>query len=150
MRVSPLVVTRWPLSHVRMCHLHWTGFQVTCQKHKTFVWFILDFLIQFFIYNEGIQFYRLMGCLNLSRGIFIFIIFVCKKSTLNKVQFKYFAWRILYGLCCFYGFRFLKSEFSGSSVHFYLQLVSWYKHYFYVLDSNKYNYLKAAPPESMR
>ena len=31
--------------------------------------------------------FRLLGCFNLSRGFFIFLIFVCKRSTLSKVSF---------------------------------------------------------------
>ena len=30
--------------------------------------------------------FRLLGCLNLARGFFIFLIFVCKESTLTKVS----------------------------------------------------------------
>ena len=33
--------------------------------------------------------FRVLGCFNLSRGFFIFLIFVCKRSTLSKVRCNY-------------------------------------------------------------
>ena len=30
--------------------------------------------------------FRIIGCINLARGFLIFLIFVCKESTLRKVQ----------------------------------------------------------------